>query len=58
MCEHAKVQLLLIKFNTRNPGKQYSLISRDVDVETFKVLGTTPTKICYVKLLFKLLTEK
>ena len=29
----------------------------DVDFETFRVLGTTLTKIFYVKLLFDLLTE-
>jgi len=45
MYEHAKVQLLLIKFNTRTPEK-YSLSSSDVDFETFGVLGTTLTKIC------------
>jgi len=33
------------------------LSSSDADFETFEVLGTTLTKICYVKLLFKLLTE-
>jgi len=56
--EHAKIQLLLINFNTRNPGKQYALSSSDVDFETFEVLGITLTKICYLKLLFLLLTEK
>jgi len=34
------------------------LSSSDVDFETFGVVGTTLTKICYVKLLFQLLTEK
>jgi len=48
----------MIKLNTRNPGKQYTLSSSDVDFETFEVLGTTLTKICYLKLLFQLLTEK
>ena len=57
MYEHAKGQLLLIKFNTRTPGKIY-LSSNDVDFETFGVLGTTLIKIRYVKLLFQLLTEK
>jgi len=33
------------------------LSSSDVDFETFGVLGTTLTKICYVKFLFELLTE-
>jgi len=33
------------------------LSSSDVDFETFGVLGATPTKICYIKLLFELLTE-
>ena len=56
--EDAKIQLLLIRFNTINPGKQYILSSSDVDFETFEVLGTTLTKICYIKLLFQLLTEK
>jgi len=41
MYEHAKVQLLLIKFNTRPPGKKYTLSSSDVDFETFEALGTT-----------------
>jgi len=45
--EHAKVQLLLIKFNTRTPGKKHTL--RSSDVETFGVLGTTLIEICYVK---------
>jgi len=55
--EGAKVQLLLIKFNTRTPGIKYTLSSSDVDFETFGVLGTSLTKICYVELL-QLLTEK
>jgi len=42
--EHAKIQLLLIKFNTRNLAKQYTLTSSDVDFETFEVLGTTLLK--------------
>jgi len=33
----------MIKFNTRNPRKQYTLSSSDVDFETFEVLGTTLT---------------
>jgi len=48
MYEHAKVQLLLIKFNTITPGKnikKYTLSSSDVDFETVGVKGTTPTKI-------------
>ena len=56
--ERAKVQLLLIKFNTRTPGKKYALSSSDVDFETLGVLAASLTKICYVKLLFQLLTEK
>jgi len=47
--EHAKIQLLLIKFNTRTLGKKYTLSSSDVDFETFGVLGTTLNEICYVK---------
>jgi len=46
--EHTKIQLLLMRFDTRNPGKQYTLSSSDVDFETFEVLGTTLTKICYI----------
>jgi len=47
--EHAKVQLLLIKFNTETPGKKRTLSSSDVDFETFGVLGTTLIEICYLK---------
>jgi len=47
--EHAKVQLLLIKFDTRTPGKKHTLSSSDVDFETFGVLGTALIEICYVK---------
>jgi len=57
--EYAKIQLLLMKFNTRTLGlKVLSLSSSDDDFKTFGVLGTTLTKICYVKVLFQLLTEK
>jgi len=45
MYEYAKVQLLLIKFNTRTLKKKYTLSSSDVDFENFGVLGTTLTKI-------------
>jgi len=33
-------------------GYGLALSSSDVDFEIFEVLGTTVTKICYVKLLF------
>ena len=55
MYEHTKV-LLLTKCNTRTPGKYMPWDPGDVD--TFGVLGTTLTKVCYVKLLFQLLTGK
>jgi len=40
---------LLIKFNTRTPGKKHTFSSSDVDFETFGGLGTTLIEICYVK---------
>jgi len=40
MFEHAKVQLLLIKFNTRTPGKIYLELQR-CRFRNFGVLGTT-----------------